>query len=125
VVRHWLLSTPCASSRRSSGYWHIARLPGGRIALALQYGHLRTTVSSGYSNRARHGLRRVLDIETARAIADYLQQLDQRLDRGEGVSGVGTRYDRRDRKVSYTCQVKDSARTAQCRTMRRLLWTMW
>jgi DNA invertase Pin-like site-specific DNA recombinase len=36
-----------------------------------------------------------------------------------GVCGgrVGTRYDRRDRKVSYTCQVKDSARTAQCRTV--------
>jgi len=30
---------------------------------------------------------------------------------------VGTRYDRRDRKVSYTCQIKDSARTAQCRTV--------
>src|SRR6266511_1252333 len=66
--------------------WYIALLPGGRIALALQYGHLRTTVSSGYSNRARHGLRRVLDIETARAIA-YLQHLDQRLNGGDGVSG--------------------------------------
>jgi hypothetical protein len=35
-----------------------------------------------------------------------------------GVCGgrVGTRYDRRDRKVSYSCQVKDSARTPQCRT---------
>ena len=36
-----------------------------------------------------------------------------------GVCGgrVGTRYDRRDRKVSYPCQIKDSARTAQCRTV--------
>lgn len=36
-----------------------------------------------------------------------------------GVCGgrVGTRYDRRDRKVSYTCQFKDSARTPQCRTV--------
>jgi hypothetical protein len=36
-----------------------------------------------------------------------------------GICGgrVGTRYDRRDRKVSYTCQVKDSARTPQCRTI--------
>ena len=82
---------PCGavttSRFRRTVAWHIARLPGGRIALALQYGHLRTTVSSGYSNRARHGLRRVLDIETARAIADYLQEIDQRLDVGEGVSG--------------------------------------
>ncbi|MFI6031578.1 hypothetical protein [Amycolatopsis magusensis] len=68
--------------------WHISRLPGGRVALALQYGHLRTTFStSGYGNRARHGLRRVLDIETARTIADYLQQVDERLAAGEGVSG--------------------------------------
>lgn len=36
-----------------------------------------------------------------------------------GICGgrVGTRYDRRDRKVSYACQVKDSARTPQCRTI--------
>ncbi|PZG01783.1 zinc ribbon domain-containing protein [Micromonospora deserti] len=35
-----------------------------------------------------------------------------------GICGgrVGTRYDRRDRKISYTCQVKDSARIRQCRT---------
>jgi hypothetical protein len=34
-----------------------------------------------------------------------------------GVCGgrVGTRYDRGDRKVTYSCQVKDSARTPQCR----------
>jgi len=78
-------NTASAGGRRTIA-WYIARLPGGRIALALQYGHLRTTVSSGYSNRARHGLRRVLDIETARAIA-YLQHLDQRLNGGDGVSG--------------------------------------
>ena len=35
-----------------------------------------------------------------------------------GVCGgrVATRYDRRDRKVSYRCPDSDSARTAQCRT---------
>jgi len=60
--------------------WHIARLPGGRIALALQYGHLRaSTVTDGYSGRARHGLRRVLDIETARAMADYLDDPAERI----------------------------------------------
>ena len=72
--------------RRTIG-WHIARLPGGRIALALQYGHLRTATSAGYANRARHGLRRVLDIETARATADYLQDLADRIEAGEAVSG--------------------------------------
>jgi hypothetical protein len=67
--------------------WHIARLPGGRIALAIQYGHLHTMISEGYSGRARHGLARVLDIETARAMVDYLHQLGDRISGGEGVSG--------------------------------------
>lgn len=80
---------PVALSRmRRTIAWHIARLPGGRIALALQYGHLRaSTVTEGYSGRARHGLRRVLDIETARAMADYLDDLAERINHGEGVSG--------------------------------------
>ncbi|WP_187234064.1 hypothetical protein [Actinomadura sp. HBU206391] len=66
--------------------WHIARLPGGRLALAVQYGHLRpwaSTVTDGYSSRARHGLRRVLDVETARAMADYLTDLAERLEQGK------------------------------------------
>lgn len=68
--------------------WHIGRLPGGRIALALQYGHLRTSVvGEGYSGRARQGLRRVLDIETARAMADYLDTVAEDLKDGQGVSG--------------------------------------
>ncbi|MEU9840693.1 hypothetical protein AB0C69_15875 [Actinomadura sp. NPDC048032] len=72
--------------------WHIARLPGGRIALAIQYGHLRaSTVSEGYSGRARHGVRRVLDLETARAMADYLDNLAERIRSGEGISGPAAR----------------------------------
>ena len=68
--------------------WHIARLPAGRIALATQYGHLRTsTVTDGYSGRARQGLRRVLDVETARAMADYLGGIADRIEHGEGISG--------------------------------------
>ncbi|GAA3348910.1 hypothetical protein GCM10020358_69160 [Amorphoplanes nipponensis] len=30
--------------------WHIARRPGGLVALAVQYGHLRTLISEGYAN---------------------------------------------------------------------------
>ena len=72
--------------------WHIARLPGGRVALAVQYGHLRaSTVTDGYAGRARDGLRRVLDIETARAMADYLDTVADRLHRGEHVSGPAAR----------------------------------
>ena len=51
--------------------WHIARLPGGRVALALQYGHLRASmVTDGYAGRARDGLRRILDIETPMFVVD-------------------------------------------------------
>jgi hypothetical protein len=80
---------PVTLSRfRRTVAWHIARLPGGRIALAIQYGHLRTiTTSEGYAGRARHGLARVLDIETAATMASYLQHVNDRLDAGEAVSG--------------------------------------
>jgi hypothetical protein len=80
---------PVTLSRfRRTVAWHIARLPGGRIALAIQYGHLRTiTTSEGYSGRARHGLARVLDIETAATMASHLQHVNDRLNAGDAVSG--------------------------------------
>jgi hypothetical protein len=79
---------PVTISRfRRTVAWHIARLPGGRIALALQYGHLRTITSEGYSGRARHGLARVLDLETARAMTDYLHHVHDQAEQAQGVSG--------------------------------------
>jgi hypothetical protein len=80
---------PVTLSRfRRTVAWHIARLPGGRIALAIQYGHPRTiTTSEGYAGRARHGLARVLDIETAATMASYLSHISDRVDAGEAVSG--------------------------------------
>ena len=71
--------------------WHIARLPGGTVALAIQYGHLRTLTSEGYSGRSRHGLRDLLDLETARAMASYLQDVSDSLDSGGGISGPAAR----------------------------------
>ncbi|WP_327115048.1 hypothetical protein OHB12_00365 [Nocardia sp. NBC_01730] len=44
--------------------WHIARRPGGLVALAVQYGHLRTLVSEGYATRQRGGIHQLLDMET-------------------------------------------------------------
>lgn len=82
----------CVNRFRRTLAWHIARLPGGRVALALQYGHLRaSTVTDGYAGRARDGLRRILDIETARAMADYLDTVADRIQRGEHVSGPAAR----------------------------------
>ncbi|SIJ05582.1 phage integrase family protein [Mycobacteroides abscessus subsp. bolletii] len=67
--------------------WHIARRPGGLVALAVQYGHLRTIVSQGYAARQRGGIHELLDLETARATAEHLSEIHDALEQGEGVSG--------------------------------------
>ncbi|HEX8006500.1 MAG TPA: hypothetical protein VF482_08735, partial [Trebonia sp.] len=69
---------PCGpvviSRLRRTLAWHVARRPGGLIALAIQYGHMRTVLdartSSGYASRSRDGIHSVLDVETALAAAD-------------------------------------------------------
>lgn len=71
--------------------WHIARRPGGLVALAIQYGHLRTAVSAGYASRSRDGIHDLLDIETARASADTLVSLAADRAAGGGISGPAAR----------------------------------
>ncbi|MFD4659677.1 integrase [Kitasatospora sp. NPDC058444] len=76
---------------RRSLAWHIARRPGGLVALAVQYGHLRTAVSAGYAARGRDGIHELLNIETARATADTLTTLNDDLAAGAGISGPAAR----------------------------------
>src|ERR1700729_744573 len=84
----WLSSSAGTQPFPQDGSLAYRASTGGRIALAIQYGHLRTIATSeGYSGRARHGLARVLDIETAAAMSGYLQHVSERLDAGETVSG--------------------------------------
>jgi hypothetical protein len=75
--------------------WHIARRPGGLIALAIQYGHMRTALdartSTGYATRTRRGIHGVLDVETALAAADTAARLRDRLAAGEKISGPAAR----------------------------------
>lgn len=71
--------------------WHIARRPGGLVALAIQYGHLRTAVSAGYAARSRDGIHKLLDVETARATIDTVTDLQEDLDDGVGISGPAAR----------------------------------
>ncbi|MFJ5280322.1 integrase [Streptomyces parvulus] len=75
--------------------WHIARRPGGLIALAIQYGHMRTVLdartSSAYGSRSRGGVHSVLDVETALAAADTAAHLRDRLAAGERISGPAAR----------------------------------
>ncbi|WP_234016780.1 hypothetical protein [Streptomyces sp. LaPpAH-108] len=80
---------------RRSLAWHIARGPGGLIALAIQYGHMRTVLdartSSGYGSRGRRGIHAVLDVETALAAADTAARLRDRVAAGENISGAAAR----------------------------------
>ncbi|MEU9305220.1 integrase [Streptomyces sp. NPDC048269] len=76
---------------RRSLAWHIARRPGGLVALAIQYGHLRTAVSGGYAARSRDGIHKLLDVETARATIDTITDLQEDLDDGLGISGPAAR----------------------------------
>ncbi|MFI5966668.1 integrase [Streptomyces asoensis] len=71
--------------------WHIARRPGGLIALAVQYGHMRTAISAGYAARSRDGIHDLLDVETARATIDTVADLQAGLEAGEGLSGPAAR----------------------------------
>jgi hypothetical protein len=76
-----------SADRRRTLAWHIARRPGGLAALAVQYGHLRTIVSEGYSNRSRDGIDKLVDVETARDIAERLSDLNEAIENNEGISG--------------------------------------
>ncbi|MEU5668427.1 integrase, partial [Streptomyces longwoodensis] len=75
--------------------WHIARRPGGLIALAIQYGHMRTVLdartTSGYGSRGRRGIHAILDVETALAAAETAARLRDRAAAGEKISGPAAR----------------------------------
>jgi hypothetical protein len=72
--------------------WHIARRPGGLIALAVQYGHMRTAISGAYAARGRGGIHDLLDLETVRAVADTVAGLGEDLQTGGGLSGQAARH---------------------------------
>jgi hypothetical protein len=75
--------------------WHVARRPGGLIALAIQYGHMRSVLdartSTGYGARGRRGIHGVLDVETALAAADTAARLRDRMAAGEKIFGPAAR----------------------------------
>ncbi|WSA74574.1 integrase [Streptomyces sp. NBC_01799] len=75
--------------------WHIARRPGGLVALAIQYGHMRTVLdartSTGYGSRGRRGFHGELDVETALAAAQTAARLRDATAAGEKISGPAAR----------------------------------
>ncbi|NUL03312.1 integrase [Streptomyces lunaelactis] len=102
---------------RRSLAWHIARRPNGLVALAIQYGHLRTTVSAGYASRGRGGIDEMVNIETVRAVADTVASLHGDLEAGGGVSGPAAR--RAIRAAAHAPRFEGTVITAT--TARRLL----
>jgi integrase len=83
-----------ASRFRRTLAWHIARRPNGLVALAIQYGHMRTAfdwTTEGYGSRSRDGIHNLIDLETARAVADTVAALHDDLGNGGGISGPAAR----------------------------------
>ncbi|KDN82804.1 hypothetical protein [Kitasatospora cheerisanensis] len=83
---------PISPSRwRRTLAWHVARRPGGLVALAIQYGHMRAFLdartSAGYGARGRRGMHSVLDVETVLATADTAANLRDAAAAGERISG--------------------------------------
>jgi hypothetical protein len=82
-------SIGCNRFRRTLA-WHIARRPNGHVALAIQYGHMRTGfewATDGYASRSRNGIHDLIDLETALATADTAAALHDTLENGGGISG--------------------------------------
>ncbi|MFF4754986.1 hypothetical protein ACWD5R_33235 [Streptomyces sp. NPDC002514] len=67
--------------------WFIYRQPGGRIALAVQYGHAATAMSESYAGRSQADLLDVLDQEKGMALAETLTEASERIAADETVSG--------------------------------------
>ena len=65
------------------------------MALAIQYGHMRTALghwaTEGYASRSRDGIHDLIDLETARATADTIAALHEGLQNGGGISGPAAR----------------------------------
>jgi hypothetical protein len=98
--------------------WHIARRPNGLVALAIQYGHLKTTLpSQGYASRGRQGIHDLINIETARAVVDTVADLHDNLENGGGLSGPAAR-----RAITTAAQSPQFAGTViNATTAKRLL----
>jgi integrase len=79
--------TITASRLRRTLAWHIVRRPGGTIAAATQYGHLRTQITHGYAGHAGSGFLDEISLEEFLLRAERLHDDHQRLQTGEHVSG--------------------------------------
>lgn len=75
--------------------WHIVHRPGGIIAGATQYGHVRTQIMQGYAGLADAGFTSELNFEQFLLRAEQLHENAERLEAGEQVSGPAAKEYRR------------------------------
>ncbi|WP_433611994.1 integrase [Prescottella agglutinans] len=67
--------------------WHIVHRPGGVVAGATQYGHVRTQIMQGYAGLADAGFANEFDFEKLLLQAEQLHDDAERLSTGTHVSG--------------------------------------
>jgi len=67
--------------------WYICRRPRGRVAGAIQYGHLRTQMTLGYAGNYAFGFRDLTAVEEFLLRLDELAEDAEQLERGEHVTG--------------------------------------
>jgi hypothetical protein len=85
-----------ASRLRRTLAWHIVRRPGWIVAGAVQYGHIRTQITQGYSGLADSGFVDELAFEELLVRMEALHEDAKRLEQGEHISGpAAVRYRKR------------------------------
>jgi hypothetical protein len=80
-------SHTASAGRRRTLACHIRRLPHGKVALAIQYGHLTISQGEGYSGLNTAGFAALMAQEEASALIDTIEQTRRDLEAGGGVSG--------------------------------------
>ncbi|RAX46271.1 hypothetical protein DQ353_20220 [Arthrobacter sp. AQ5-05] len=76
---------------RRSLAWHLVRRPRGLVAAAIQYGHVATYVTQGYSGTYASGFPDELSMERWLERIEDVQALETYLDGGGHVSGPAAR----------------------------------
>lgn len=67
--------------------WHIVRRPRGLVAAAIQYGHIATHITQGYSGTYAAGFKDELALERWLEQVENLESVEEYLDNGGTVSG--------------------------------------
>lgn len=67
--------------------WHIRRLPQGKIALAVQYGHLTVREGEGYAGLKTDGFAALMEREELTAIVDTIERTRGDVASGARISG--------------------------------------